>query len=887
MQRARHFEQVLSCLLLALIAGFCPVRAAALLADRIEFDIPAQSLSTAILRYSEQSGIQVTSPSELLSGRRTHGVRGRQTARTALRRLLEGTGLAFEIVDPGTVSIRQGTGAVARGGSADPSPKAPAAVKMADARDAGGASLERVADVEPAAQAQTTSAATSEPPAIGEVVVTARKVVESAKDVPESITAFSAQTLQTFDIQTFDDYATKVPNMGFSYGTGSLGFSESRTIAIRGISGEGTTALYIDDTPVFDTMDPRVVDVERVEVLKGPQGTLFGEDSLGGAVRLVTKQPVMNQYSVDYNGELGSTTDGGSPDGGINTVINAGVIPDTVAVRALVFYDHTPGFVTRAFPDSTSPSGYESIGDQGARSDYGGSLSLLFKLTDRLDITARILTENVHYEGLPVAYAPLPDFQVVSLIQDRTANIQEGADDKWYLPSLQLNFRGWGFDLVSATSYFSRKTDDVENGTEGTYQAAETFFGFTGTPQPDPWELTSANRRLTHETRVSFEKAHHLSGTVGIYYSRTNIEGYFPPNYLPGLAASGLYPTNLDWTGVDSSTTSEKAIFGELYVDLPWDNTLTLGARQYWLSQQVSGYANGIFNGGFSSIANNNSQSGVSPKFAVEHKIEDNSAAYVSAAKGFRAGGAGGQLPAFCAAGLAEIGLTPESAAKYNSDTVWNYEVGAKSELLDRQLFVTGAYFEQEWQHIQQTLFIPSCGFTFQGNAGSALSRGGELEATGRLLPPLTIHAGVGYDDARITSSGASGEAVGSRVRETPELTATAGFEYSTSLTAKYEGFVSGDYSHVGDSLSSVSSASEVLVRPAYNLVNGRLGVRWDRYEIALFLRNLTNAKPNLGDLNPISYSRYVLNAEGQPVILPRVATLEPFTFGLEFRGSF
>jgi hypothetical protein len=101
------------------------------------------------------------------------------------------------------------------------------------------------------------------------------------------------------------------------------------------------------------------------------------------------------------------------------------------------------------------------------------------------------------------------------------------------------------------------------------------------------------------------------------------------------------------------------------------------------------------------------------------------------------------------------------------------------------------------------------------------------------------------------------------------------------------EGFISGDYSHVGDSLSSVSSASTVLVRPAYNLVNSRLGVRWGVYEVGLFFKNLTNAKPNLGDLNPISYSRYVNNAQGVPVILPRVATLEPFTFGLQFRGSF
>jgi iron complex outermembrane recepter protein len=734
--------------------------------------------------------------------------------------------------------------------------------------------------------AQATANSSSDESGLNEVIVTARKVSESALDVPESITAFSEQALQTFNIQTFDDYAIKVPNLGFSYGTGSLGFSASRTIAIRGISGSGTTALYIDDTPVFDSMDPRVVDVERIEVLKGPQGTLFGEGSLGGTVRLVTRQPEFNDYSLDYSGEVGTTWRGDSPDGGLNLVGNAGLIPDRLAVRALAFYDHTPGFIVREFPDTSSPSGETSVNDQGARTDFGGSLSFLFKILDQFDATVRILYQNTQYTGLPVGYAPLPAF-VPTLIQNRTANIQEGATDRWYLPSLQLNYKGEGFDVVSATTYFWRYTNDIENGTEGTYQAAETFFGFNAPPQPDPWYLNSTSDRFTQETRVSFDKIHGVSGTIGLYYSRTSNDTVFPPNYLPGLAAAGFFPTDLDWSATGLSTTSEKAIFGEIYVDLPYSSTLTLGARQYWLNQHIYMVADGIFNGGPSEAANSNAESGVSPKFALEHKFDPDLAAYISAAKGFRAGGAGGQLPEFCASGLAAIGLTPESASRFNPDTVWNYEVGAKSQLLDHQLFVTGALFQQEWQDIQQVLFIPSCGFTFQGNAGAARSRGAELEASGRLLPPLTIHIGLGYDDARITSAGASGEAVGSRVRETPELTETAGFEYAHPLTTTFDGFISGDVSHVGDSLSSISSASSILVRPPYTLVDGRLGVRWGKSEIALFLKNLTNAKPNLGDLNPISYSRYVLNSEGVPTILPRVSTVEPFMFGIQFRGSF
>lgn len=849
----------------------------------VAFSIPPQPLSTALVRFSDQAGVQFTAPAISLGQFMTQGVQGKYAPTAALRILLRHTGLIYRIVDARTVGISSPLPNASAGTSPTPGDSARKEGKAASSgrfRVAQGAP-------ELSEGASTVTSTITDNTTMSEVVVTARKITESALDVPESITALSEQTLQNLNIQTFDDYATKVPNLGFSYGTAGLGFANSRTIAIRGISGEGTTALYIDDTPVFDTMDPRVVDIQRIEVLKGPQGTLFGEGSLGGAVRLITNQPVMDKYSVDYTTEIGATSGGGSPDGGMTAIINAGLVPDTVAARAVVFYSHTPGFVTRVFPDDASATGSESIGDQGARTDYGGSLTVLFKVADNFDVTARILTQITHYVGLPVAYAPLPAFEVVSLIQDRTENVQEGAGDEWYLPSIQLNYNGSGFDVVSSTTYFSRRTDDIENGTEGTYYAAQSYFGFNGTPQPDPWYQDEPDHRFTQETRLSFDKIHGVSGTAGVYYSHTAQVIVGLPNYLPGLAASGLYPTNLDWASYSQTITSEKALFGELYVDLPYKFNLTLGARQYWLNQEVSQTANGLLNGGLTSFDGSNAESGVSPKAALSYKIQDNTSAYVSAAKGFRQGGAGYVLPEICASGLAAIGLTPESASKYNPDTVWDYEVGAKSEVLDRRLLVTGALFQEDWQDIQQLLFISSCDFGFTGNAGSARSRGAELEADGQLLPSLTIHAGVGYDDARITSAGASGEAVGSRVREMPALTATVGFEYERSLTSNVDGFVSGDSSYVGNSLSSVSDASTVLVRPAYDLVNANLGVRWGANELSLFFKNLTNAKPNLGDLGAISFNRYVPNAEGVETLLPRVATELPFTFGIQYHSSF
>src|SRR5262249_44716937 len=154
---------------------------------------------------------------------------------------------------------------------------------------------------------------------------------------PTSITAFTAETLKDYNVQSFNDYATKTPNMSFSYGGGPTGIADARTVAIRGITGQnlfgtaGATGFYIDDTPVPGSLDPRVVDLASIEVLKGPQGTLYGASSLGGNVRLITRQPDLDKSGYGYMVEAGMTSGGGSPDGGANFIGNLVLMPGTLA----------------------------------------------------------------------------------------------------------------------------------------------------------------------------------------------------------------------------------------------------------------------------------------------------------------------------------------------------------------------------------------------------------------------------------------------------------------------------------------------------------------------------------------------------------------------------
>jgi iron complex outermembrane receptor protein len=215
-----------------------------------------------------------------------------------------------------------------------------------------------------------------------DIIVTARRRDESLAKLPVSITVFTPEDLQTYNIQSFDDYATKTPNLSFTYGGGPTGIADARTISIRGITGQnlggtgGATGFYIDDTPVPSSIDPRVLDIKNIEVLKGPQGTLFGEGSLGGNVRLITNQPDLTTNALGYMGQAGATSGGGSADGGGDVIGNLVLVPNTLALHVVMFVNHDAGYLTRTYPTDPSNPGVSdpfltvprtSVGDRGER----------------------------------------------------------------------------------------------------------------------------------------------------------------------------------------------------------------------------------------------------------------------------------------------------------------------------------------------------------------------------------------------------------------------------------------------------------------------------------------------------------------------------------------
>jgi len=611
------------------------------------------------------------------------------------------------------------------------------------------------------------------------VVVDARKRNERITDVPATVISFSALDLRDYGIVSFTDYATKTSNLSFAYGNGATAgdpataISNARTVAIRGVAGARTTGFYMDDTPLPGAVDVRIIDLQDIEVLKGPQGTLYGEGSLGGNIKLVTRAPNLVTGDARIALSAGHTQDGGAPlNGSVEAAGNIVLAPDTLAVRIVGYSDSNAGYLSRNYLSNLNDpnSARISVDNQGAEKSSGASITALLRISQDLDLSLRLLHQELSYNGFPAAYAPLPEFMPVDLL-DHTANIQPAATDNWTLPSFTLVWHASGWTVTSSTSEFTRKTSDLEDSTEGTAQYWETTV-----PQGFAWSSHHNDRQFSHETRLTIDPVGKWSGTVGLFYSRDT--GTFSIDPLHGLLGPAPGVSSLLWQQTDINTRRDMALFGELYYQLADTVALTVGDRRYWMAQSDN-QSFAILDTAVHSETGN-SESGHSPRLALSWKPSLQALAYASAAQGFRAGGSQFSVAGFgCDASLAEIGQTAESITKIQPDKVTSYEVGGKLDFPEPGLLLSGALFRIDWDHIQQPIFLPSCGFYVQGNAGAARINGAEMELDGRINSNLKMRFGLGYEDARITSQGATGQQVGSRIYQTPEWTANLGAVYT------------------------------------------------------------------------------------------------------------
>jgi len=699
------------------------------------------------------------------------------------------------------------------------------------------------------------STPTAQESGIDDIVVTAQRRAESAQKVPLSITVLGGDQIEREGFRSFQDYATRVPNLSFSQGGSSIG-GLGQAISLRGIYGTNTTGVYLDDTPLPGSVDPQVVDLERIEVLRGPQGTLYGARSMGGTVRLITRQPDASEFSGSAHAIVSSTRRGGA-NGTADGSINIPVIADTLGVRAFAFWDDQSGVFTRV-PSAGAPTQYSPRDDLGSSRRYGGAIAARLQLFDNaLSITPRVVLQRSRTNAQPYA-----DLAAGNFVQKRSFNLDDSGSDDWNLFSLTNRYGADFGEFVSVTSQFNRDVSDSED-------ASEAISGLVGFTTPSLFRGLSRARTFVQEFRFTSAFKGPFQITLGAFYQKANMLTQIPPNIIDGIGDFYNYRSR--------NRTTEKALYGEAHLDLTDKLQVIAGLRYFRnvvsLSVTQGGAAIGSGAGTFDQVQR---ESGFNPKFGIKYALTPSVNLFANAAKGFRVGGANAYSENFCAADRDALGISADAARSYRSDSVWSYEAGIKSSFLNNRLIVNATGFHINWSNIQQSVAL-ACGFSIDQNGGRARSDGFELEVQANPANGLTLGAGAGYTDARITDPGALAILTpGARIQQVPRWNFTASADYKFAV-GELPLMLHGDVSHVGSSLSR-SNLLTGRTRPAYDLANLRLGTDFKRFNVTFFVENVFDKIANLADVPPLAV---------EDPDRPRIAAGRPRTIGVDLRVKF
>ena len=677
---------------------------------------------------------------------------------------------------------------------------------------------------------------TSEESAIPNIIVTARKIAERLQDAPMSVAVITGDTIEKTGATTLEDLGRITP--GLSIVSAAPGQNE---IILRGLSGNNTAGFYLDDTPLsigignavqptnFD-MDPALFDLDRVEVLRGPQGSLYGASSFGGTVRYVTNQP--NLTETDVSAKL---TASGTEHGGFNEevdgLINQPIIPGAVALRAMVFDRSNSGYLDQ-YP--TDPSNYLAVlpgpidRNINTEQTFGGRIAIEAKPIDEFSATFSAYYQHMDL-GAPFTFDSPPG-SFSDPIQSRL--VREPSTDQVQLYTLTMKGDLPRVSITSSTSYMDRYVFSAEDDSKDL-----NFLVPLDAVYPSTLYAEAGNHNFVEEIRAT-GGAGPVHGIVGLFYAHAVAYGTLnwptPPQYAPFF---GSEPTYYNW---NDFLDVQKAVFGEINIDLLPGLQATLGDRLYQQSQRYTLYINGVFNGGETPTSSYTSDTrGTTPKYALSYHVTPDVLTYTTVAKGYREGGPLFPFPNRCAPYLNAIGDSSAPTA-YKPDSIWNYEVGGKTQWLAHRLTVNGAFYYIDWSDIQQTIALGGdCGFNFVGNFGRASSKGAEFDLYYDPIKALKLSLSLSYNEAKLTSTvtGAAGQA-GQTLEYAPRWMSAASAEYSHAIDADTSAFLRGDFNSSTREDSNYNYQNNYRNIAGYSLLDLRFGVKHRGWTAGLFVTN-------------------------------------------------
>ena len=733
-----------------------------------------------------------------------------------------------------------------------------------------------------------------------EVVVTATKRSESAQDIPMTIQTLGEETLDNLGIGNFKDYIRYLA--GVTSGGRGPGRNE---VFIRGVSAgkgglkiagavglEPNVAMYLDEAPISmggRNIDPYMTDMNRVEVLPGPQGTLYGASSQAGTVRLITNKPEFNEFSAGFDVSVSETSDADGSNA-VEAYANIPIIDDTLAARIAVYNVKEGGYINNI--RATKQIGLQNPGFGGvvpetravARNDQlaednfndatyeGFRVGVRWAPNDDWDLQLQHTSQTIETDGVWDFDPTLGDLNSVSFQPDT-------AEDEFDLTTWTVAGRLASLDIIYTGSYLDRLVEGISDysgyadvGPYIPYYICE-YPGYASCGEPafylDQYYNTE---RTTHEFRLNTDMDRRLRLLVGVFYDDTeNIErgdwtypatieqGFAPNAPIPGATSSN---PNARIPGVAffndfTRTKEELSFFGELYFDITDSLTATVGARRYDIEIGLKGssnFANRDYGSGDANWGRNVDEvlEGSSPadlsdtilKFNLQWDINDDIMVYGTWSEGYRPGGFNRN------GGSSKVpGVGPFVPDFYQSDEVTNMEFGWKMSLLNQALRFNGSIYRVEWEAMQiGVLDFDISNLTFIDNVSDAEINGVEIDAAWLPTDSLSLFANLSFNDTELTDVPANIvglESEGSPLALAPELQYVLRGRYDWALSENSGAFAQLVYQYTDDQISSIVSGASFNM-DSYSTWDATLGYSRDNWTITLFGENLSDERATL-----------------------------------------
>lgn len=763
-----------------------------------QFRVKRAPIAKALLEFAKQSGVSISRPRLSYRDGKTRFISGEYSIEEGLERMLRGTGFTFEVISPRSIRVIR-------------RPKV----------------VVQPVDVAHAVETEFVP--------VQEILVSSLRRTDLLQKLPYSISAFGGSQQEHLRATNTNDVVHRIASI---YAT-KQGVGQNKVV-IRGLSdgafagrAQALVSTYMDNARLtYNAPDPglKLIDVDRIEVLRGPQGTLYGSGALSGLYRVVSRQPNTQETELDLKSSYAWTKEG-DPLKEVSAIVNLPVVEGKVAIRGAGYFEQDGGYIDD-----------ERLGlfDVNSSKTRGGRIAALLQLNDVWQVTVGANYQRYKADDSNYYHGRRRRLQ-------RSNYVREPRQDE----TRQLYFTvdadfGWA-TLTSNSSWMQR---DMNRTLDGSLAVPKLVgLDVVASPFTEKRDI----KTFTNETHLSSETGGQVEWILGSFYSRRE-EMVLSELVVPGSSANEFLDTDRIYSEDLTDDLKEYALFGELTYFVSEKVSLTAGLRWFRYDDKATSAVEDIGINFVSFVDGTQKKSGVTPKFVVTYHVDDDSILYGQVSQGYRVGGinlSGPNAVDIIAVAEGEATLPTEASsstflelANFDSDKLTNFEVGYKTDFLEGALTVNSAVFVANWTQIQ-ALEYSYLGLPEVANVGDARVWGAEMEFFYRPHYQFELQGHLSLSDSKITKTNFSfGAEEGDPLPGAPKFSAGVSGRYEFDMGMGLTGSLSADYVYVGGADLLFNKFTTPRTDP-YHLNNVRFSMGKGRWQVTVFANNLFDSKAN------------------------------------------